>query len=57
MGKTFWLQTYKPTIVRRFLLFWIFKEVKSTDIDKKKNFPLGTKMVEDGATFRYYKKE
>ena len=53
-GKYFWLQTRAPTTIRHFLCFWIFKEAKPTDVDKKQQFPLGTPM-EEGRVYRYWK--
>ncbi len=55
-GWACWIQTYVPTAVRRYLwFFWIFKEAKPTDIDKKKQFPLGTPMTYEGIKYHYYR--
>ncbi len=57
-GRVIWFQTYRPTTVRRFLyLFWIIREVRPEDIDKKQRFPLGTPMIADGRKYHYYKAE
>ncbi len=51
-----WPQTCRPTVFRRYLwLIWVFKEAKPTDIDKKKQFPLGTPMTYEGRRYHYYK--
>lgn len=53
--KYFWLQTRTLTKVRRFLyFFWLFKEFKPTDVDKRKEFPIGTPMVYEGRRYRYW---
>jgi len=55
-GWACWIQTYRPTTVRRFLwFFWIFKEANPKDIDKKRQFPLGTPMTYEGRRYHYYK--
>ena len=55
-GWTCWIQTHAPTTVRRYLWFiWVFKEAKPTDIDKKKQFSLGTPMTYEGRRYHYYK--
>ncbi|MBA7688625.1 hypothetical protein ES703_97110 [subsurface metagenome] len=53
-GRTFWVQTRMPTTVRRFLCFWIFKEARPTDVDKKQQFPTGTLMAYEGRRYRYW---
>ena len=53
-GKYFWIQTRAPTTVRHFLCFWIFKEARPTDVDKKQQFPTGTPMVYEGRRYRYW---
>ena len=52
-----WIQTYVPTAVRCCLGFWIFKKASPTDIDKKKQFPLGTPLEHEGTLYHYYKME
>jgi len=54
-GNTFWLQSNSPIKVRYFLRFWLLKESRSTDIDKKKEFPLGTQLEENGRRYYYYR--
>ncbi len=57
-GWTCWPQTCIPTTARRYLWFiWVFKEAKPTDIDKKKQFPLGTPMTYEGRRYHYHKAE
>ncbi|GAH45297.1 unnamed protein product, partial [marine sediment metagenome] len=42
--------------VRRYLRFiWIIKEIRPTDIDKKRQFLPGTKMTYEGRRYHYYK--
>ncbi len=55
VGRTIWVQTQVPTRVWHFLCFWVFKEARPTDIDHKRQFPLGTGMIKDGKAYRYYK--
>ena len=55
-GWACWIQTHRPVTARRYLWFiWVFKEAKPTDIDKKKQFPLGTPMEYEGRRYHYYK--
>jgi len=57
-GWACWIQTYRPTAVRRYLWFiWVFKEAKPEDIDEKQQFPLGTPMTYEGIKYHYYKAE
>lgn len=59
-GRVLRLQAEVPTKVRHFLWFWFLKEARSTDVDKKQEFPLGfpgTTMIEDGRRYRYFKAE
>lgn len=57
-GRVCWFQTHRPTTVRRILwLFWIIREARPGDIDKKQRFPLGTPMMVDGTRYHYYKAE
>jgi len=50
------MQICKPTTVHSILGFiWIFKEARPTDVDKKRQFPLGTEMLADGKRYHYYK--
>ncbi|MBA7645461.1 hypothetical protein ES703_53219 [subsurface metagenome] len=44
-----------PFRVWRFLCFYIFKEARPQDIDKKQQFPLGTPMEYEGLRYHYYK--
>ena len=54
-GWSCWIQTYRPTTVWcPFGFIWIFREVRPTDVDKKKRFPLGTPMMYNGKRY-YYK--
>ncbi len=54
-GGTFFVQTKVSMTVRRFLGFWILKEVSPEDVDRKPQFPLGTKAEMKGRVFHYYK--
>lgn len=55
-GWYWWIQTLVPTTIRCFLGFiWIFKEAISTDVDKKQQFPIGTPLMQEGRTYRYWK--
>lgn len=55
-GWACWFQTHAATTVRRILwFFWIIREARPEDIDKKQRFPLGTRMLVDGTEYRYYK--
>ena len=54
-GKTCWIQTRAPTRMWSFLLFWVFKEARPEDVDKKPQFPPGTGMGYEGRVYRYYK--
>jgi len=56
-GPVTWFQTKVPTRVWHFWWFWLIKEAKPTDIDKKQQFPLGTEMEHDGRKYHYYKAE
>lgn len=56
-GRTAWIQTLVPTTVRHFICFWIFKEAKPSDFDKKQQFPLGTPLKHNGRVYRYWKAE
>lgn len=51
----FWLQTLKPVKWRKLLFMTILWDARSTDVDKKQKFALGTGMVEDGRVYRYYR--
>ena len=42
-----------PTRVWRFLCFWVFKEARHTDLDSKKQFPIGTPMQYEGRFYHY----
>ena len=50
---TAFTQSTKPVLARHFLCLWLLKEASSTDIDNKKQFPLGTPMTEDGVLYHY----
>jgi len=54
-GKYIWVQTKAPTRIWHFLWFWVFKEAKPQDIDKKQQFPIGTEMEQEGRKYYYYK--
>lgn len=57
-GRTFWIQTWAPTTMRRFLFFWIFKEVRHQDVDRvdlEPQFSLGTRLDQDGLVYHYFK--
>ena len=54
-GRYCWIQTRAPTTVRRFLCFWIFKEVRPQDVHREPQFPLGTKLEHEGRVYRYWK--
>jgi|GEM_PF-2862623 len=54
-GRVLWVQTKAPTRIWRFLWFWVFKEAKPQDIDKKQQFPIGTEMEQEGRKYHYYK--
>ncbi len=57
-GRTYWIQTTVPTTVRRFLCFWVFKEVSHQDVDassREPQFPLGTRLEQDGRRYWYCK--
>ena len=54
-GRVFWFQTRVPTRVWHFLcFFWVFKEARPQDVDKKQQFPLRTPM-DEGRVYRYWK--
>jgi len=55
LGRAFWIQTHAPVNVWHFLCFWVFKETRASDIDKRQNYPLGTCLVQDGRRYYYYK--
>jgi hypothetical protein len=55
-GYAFWVQTHVLIQTRHFLCFWFFKEAKPTDIDKKKQFTLGTPMEYEGRKYYYCRK-
>ena len=40
-GKYLWFQTYVPTVIKRFLFFWILEEVDVDSISREKKFDLG----------------
>lgn len=50
-----WLQTHGPTRVKKVLFMRIIWEARPTDIDKKKQFPLGTPMEHEGRVYRYWR--
>ena len=54
-GKTFHYQTNGPVVMRPFLFFWIMRDIRPTDIDKKPSVPLGTTMEFGGRPHRYYR--
>ena len=56
-GKYFWIQPPAPNTWRRFLCFWIFKEARPWDVDKKQQFLPGTPLEHEGRTYRYAKLE
>lgn len=51
----YWIQTYAPTKSRKFLFVTVYWAARSTDIDKKQCFEIGTPMLEDGRKYRYYR--
>ncbi len=55
IGPVFWIQTKVPVRVRHFLWFWFVREARLDDIDKKKQFPMGTPMEYEGRQYRYWK--
>ncbi|GAH41938.1 unnamed protein product [marine sediment metagenome] len=54
-GRTFWLQTRVPTRLWHFLCFWFIKEARPQDVDKKQQFPIGTKLEHEGRVYRYWR--
>jgi hypothetical protein len=54
-GRTFWMQTAKTTVVRRFLFLWIFTEVNVQKVDLKPHFSLGAEAVGEGRRYHYCK--
>lgn len=54
-GKVFWFQSQGPVTVQHFLCFWIFREARPHDVDRKPKFPPNTKMEYDGRVYRYWK--
>ncbi|MBA7593741.1 hypothetical protein ES703_00673 [subsurface metagenome] len=57
LGPVLWFQTKVPSRVWHFLCFWFIKEARPNDVDRKKQFPIGTPMEHDGRTYRYWKAE
>lgn len=58
LGRYSWVQTLVPTTVRRFLCFWILREVREVrpqDVNNKPRFPEGTVMIYRGQQYRYWK--
>jgi len=49
------VQTQVPTRVRRFLFFWVLKEARPSDVDKEKQFPIGTPMEHEGRRYHYWR--
>ncbi len=54
-GWAAWIQTKAPVRVWHFLFVWVFREIKPTDIDKKRQFPPGTTMEYEGQRYHYMK--
>jgi len=54
-GRVLWFQTQVPTRVWHFLWFWFLKKDRPQDVDKEQQFPVGTKMAQEGRKYRYYK--
>ena len=53
--KLFWVQTYKPTVVRRWWWFLVLEEVDVLKTDKKKRHKLGTVATSLDRRWKYYK--
>ncbi len=55
VGRTFRVQFRIPTQYWHFLCFWVFREAKPNDVDKRQRFLIGTLMKQEGRQYRYYK--
>lgn len=54
--KYHWLQIYGcPVKSKKILFITIYWQAHPTDIDKEQQFPLGTPLVKDGRTYRYWR--
>ncbi len=54
-GRATLFQAFPPTRIWDFRLFSVLKEIRPTDIDKRKQFPLGTPMEYRGRRYCYYR--
>lgn len=55
-GSRCWIQTTRPTTVRCLLGFiWIFRVARLDDVDRKPQFPLGTRFESEGRPHLYCK--
>ncbi len=54
-GPVIWFQTHVPTRAWNFLWLWFAREARPHDIDRKKQFPIGTTMEYKGVRYHYYR--
>lgn len=55
LGPVLWFQTGVTARVWHFLCFWFIREARPHDVDKERQFPLGTPMEYEGRVYHYWK--
>ena len=60
LSPVLWFQTKAPTKVWHFLCFWFLKEVRASDVDRKRidkrpAYPLNTLLEQEGRRYRYWR--
>ena len=51
----YWMQPDGAVLSTKILFMTVYREVRPSDVDKKKRFPLGTDMKYAGRRYRYWK--